>query len=177
MLQVVLAGGLLLVVGILAALTAVQLLAALAGLSLSPWSRLPLPASAGGWAVLLAVVAAALLAVVLLELPRRVHTVAVSVNESGAVLVPASALERLVEREALGHREVLRAEAGVRSHAGRITPRLRVALRPLADTERVCAELADGVAATLAWRTGLPLERPLVRARSVSVRRLGRYLS
>ncbi|HJW74167.1 MAG TPA: hypothetical protein VJ787_00660 [Thermoleophilia bacterium] len=171
-----LAGGLLLVVGVLAALAAVQLLGAAAGLSVSAWSRLPLPATAGGWATLLTPVAGALLAIVLVELPRREHILTVSVNESGAVLLPAAALERLVEGTALSHHEVLRAEAGVRSHAGRIAPRLRVALRPLADAEKVSAELADVVAAALASRTGLPLERPVVRVRSVSVRRLGRYL-
>jgi hypothetical protein len=171
------AGGFLLVVGVLAALAAVQLLAAAAGLTVSPWSHLPLPTTTGGRAVLLVVVAVALLAVVVIELPRKGHVVAVSVDDSGAVHVPAATLEQLVEGTALAHREVLRAEAGVHAHAGRLVSRLRVVLRPLADTERVSVELADGVAAALASRTGLPLERPVVRARSISVRRLVRYLS
>ena len=163
--------------GILAALLAVQLLAAAAGRRVSPWDHLPLPTTAGGWIVLLAVAAGILLLLIVVELQRAAQIVAVSVSGTGAVLVPADTLERLVEGVALDHREVVRARARVQSREGRLEPRLWVALRPLADARAIGDELAGEVAATLASRTGLPLDEPRVKTKTLAVRQLRRYLS
>ena len=162
--------------GILAALAAAQLLAAAAGSLVSPWGHLPLPATAGGWIVPLAVAAGALLLLIVVELVRSEQIVAISVSGAGSVLVPADTLERLVEGVALDHREVVRARARVHSREGRLVPRLWVALRPLADAQTITGELACEVAATLGSRTGLPLDEPRVRAKTLAVRQLRRYL-
>jgi hypothetical protein len=163
-------------VGVLAALVAGQLLAAAAGRRVSPWDHLPLPAKASGWIVPLVIAAGVLLLLIVVELLRGEQIVAVSVSDAGAVLVPAETLERLVEGVALDHREVVRARARVQSRQGRLVPRLWVALRPLADAPTITGELAREVAATLATRTGLPLDEPRVRAKTLAVRQLRRYL-
>ena len=111
-----------------------------------------------------------------MELSRGEQIVAVSVSGTGAVLVPADSLERLVEAVALDHREVVSARARVQSREGRLAPRLWVALRPLADARTISGELGGEVAATLASRTGLPLDEPRVRAKTLAVRQLRRYL-
>lgn len=162
--------------GVLSALAAAQLLAAAAGRRVSPWVHLPLPATAGGWILPLAVAAGALLLLIVVELSRGEQIVAVSVSGTGAVLVPADSLERLVEAVALDHREVVSARARVQSREGRLAPRLWVALRPLADARTISGELGGEVAATLASRTGLPLDEPRVRAKTLAVRQLRRYL-
>lgn len=164
-------------VGILSVLAAAQLLAAATGRRLSPWSHLPLPGRPDGWSLMLAAAAVALLVLIVVQLQRSDQIVAVSVSGAGAVLVPSAALEHLVEMVALEHRDVVRARARVQSQAGRLSPRLWVALRPLADAEGIAAELAAGVATTLAARTGLPLDEPVVRAKTLAVRQLRRYLS
>jgi hypothetical protein len=163
-------------VGVLSALAAAQLLAAAGGRHLSPWGHLPLPATAGGWILPLAVAAGVLLLLIAVELQRSEQIVAVSVSGTGAVLVPADTLERLVERVALDHREVVRARARVQSREGRLAPRLWVALRPMADARAISGELAAEVTATLASRTGLPLDEPQVKAKTLAVRQLRRYL-
>jgi hypothetical protein len=168
---------LLLVVGILAALAAAQLLAAAAGRHISPWTHPPLPQTSGGWAILLAVAAGLLLALIVLLLQRGDEIIAVSVSGAGSVLVPSAALERLVETVALRDRDVVQARARVQSQAGRLSPRLWVALRPFADAETIAADLAARMTATLSARTGLPLEEPVVRSRTVAVGQLRRYLS
>jgi hypothetical protein len=163
-------------VGVLSALAAAQLLAAAAGRPVSPWGHLPLPATAGGWIMPLAVTGGMLLLLIIVEVQRSEQIVAVSVSGTGAVLVPADTLERLVEGVALDHREVVRARARVQSREGRLAPRLWVALRPLADAKSITGELAREVAATLASRTGLPFDEPRVRAKTLAVRQLRRYL-
>lgn len=162
--------------GILSALAAAQFLAAAGGRPVSPWSHLPLPATARGWIVPLAVAGGALLLLIVVELQRSEQIVAVSVSGAGAVLVPAETLGRLVEGVAFDHREVVRARGRVRSREGRLAPQLWVALRPLADAKSITGELAREVAATLVSHTGLPFDEPRVRAKTLAVRQLRRYL-
>ena len=171
-----LAGALLLIVGVFSALVAGQLLAAAAGRRVSPWAHLPLPGTPGGWAVLLAVAALALVVLLVVALQRGERVVAVGAGGEGAVLVPAVSLERLVEAVALDHGEVVQARARVESREGRLTARLWVALRPLVDAPVVAGQLAADATATLASRTGLPLEEPRVQTRTLTVRQLRRYL-
>ncbi len=171
-----LAGALLLIVGVISALVAAQLLAAAAGRRVSPWTHLPLPATAGGWVALLAVAALALVVMLVVEQQRGERVVAVGAGGEGAVLVPVGTLERLVVTVALDHGEVVQARARVRSRDGRLAARLWVALRPLADAHLVAGQLAADVAAKLAARTGLPLEEPHIQTRTLTVRQLRRYL-
>ncbi len=163
--------------GIVSAVVAAQLLVAAAGRHVAPWARLPLPASPAGWSLLLTGAALALVVLIVVALLRGEQVVAISVGGDGAVLVPCAALDGLVEAVALEHVEVVRARARVRSHAGRLEPRLWVALRPLADSGAIAAQLAGQVTQTLASRTGLPLDRPVVEAQTLAVSHLRRYLT
>jgi hypothetical protein len=165
-----------LVVGILSALVAGQLLAAAADRRVSPWTHLPLPATSGGWVALLTVAALALVVLLFVELPRGERVLAVGTGGDGAVFVPAASLERLVVAVALEHAEVVRARARVRSRGGRLAARLWVAVRPLVDAPVVAGQLGGDVATALTSRTGLPLDEPLVQTRTLTVRQLRRYL-
>ena len=110
--------------------------------------------------------------------------------EQGGVLVTPGTIAEPLQRELLLNVEVVGAHVNVSSHGGRLRADVQVAVRPLADAERLRAEFAATVSTLLRRITGVESDRSdagpdragaesdcvHVKVRVLSVRQLGRYL-
>lgn len=159
----------------MAAALAFQLFAASSGHPNSPWRYIDLPHSHLMRALPLAAVMIVLALVITLELRRRENLVAVSVAGSGSVVLQGESVERLLERAAAAHSEVVAARGQVGTHEGRLTAEVWAALRPGVDAEKIGSDVRREVMAVLE-RTGLPLDEPRVRLKVLRVRELRKYL-
>jgi hypothetical protein len=166
---------LLLAGGVVVLLFAVRLVAAALGWSFTPFSYIWTPSDPGVAAWLLAGVVALLGVLVWLVLRHGEATVWLA-RSDGGVLVPVAPLELSVERAAARHPEVVRADAGVRVSGGRLGAVVRVYGRPLADPDRLAAEVERLVRNRIATISGADPGTVSVRPRILGVRELKRYL-
>ena len=140
------------------------------------------------FAVMLAVLI--VLVGLLVALLRRAGRPVWLAAEQGGVLVTPGTIAEPLQRELLLNVEVVGAQVHVSSHRGRLRADVQVAVRPLADAERLRAEFAATVSTLLARITGVASDRAdaepdragaeqdcvRVKVRVLNVRQLGRYL-
>ncbi len=167
--------GLLLIGGLVALLFAMRLVAAAFDCDFSPFPYLRLPTDPGLVAWLLAAAVAGVGALVWLVARHGEPTLWLR-HGSGGVLVPAAALQRLVEQAAARHPEVVRAEAELRVSGGRLGATVRVYGRPLADPARLAAEVEPLVVRRLFVIAGADPAAVAVKPRILTVPQLKRYL-
>jgi drug/metabolite transporter (DMT)-like permease len=139
---------------------AMRLVAAAFGCGFSPFVYLGLPESHGWQAFLYVVLIAAGIVLVWLA------------GDGGGVLVPSAAIEELLLDGAREHPDVVHVEADVRVRRGRLSARLAVDLRPLADGDGIAAALGAQARDALARVTGIADVDVRVRARVLTVKRL-----
>jgi hypothetical protein len=96
--------------------------------------------------------------------------------EHGDVTVPLSALQRLVVAAALRHPDVVSAEARLRAAGGAPGGRLRLRVRPMADTAVVAADVEAQARAALDQVIGRETAQLSVTTEVLSVRQLGERL-
>ena len=166
---------LLIAAGVVVLLFAARLTAASLGWAFSPFRYLGIPADHASRAWLLAAVVIVLAVLVWLVLRHGEQTLWLP-GEAGGVLVPAAALARLAEETACRHPEVVRAAAVLRVRGGAVGGAVRVYGRPLADPERLAAEVEPAVREQLARVVGVAPARLVVRPRILTVPQLKRHL-
>jgi hypothetical protein len=150
---------------------AMRLVAAAFGCGFSPFVYLGLPESHGWQAFLYVVlIAAGIVLVGLVVGPGR--DVLWLAGDGGGVLVPSAAIEELLLDGAREHPDVVHVEADVRVRRGRLSARLAVDLRPLADGDGIAAALGAQARDALARVTGIADVDVRVRARVLTVKRL-----
>ena len=156
-------------------LLALALAAAALHRSFSPLAYLGLPAApaARAWLLVGAIVVLALLVWLILRADEEVFWLSAG---SGGVLVPAAALQGFAERAACRHPEVVRAEARLRVRGGSLSGTLRLFCRPLAEAERVRADVEAVVRDELTTAAGAEMGTLAVRSRVLAVRHLKRHL-
>jgi len=165
----------LVVAGLLLALLALELLSASLGGHFSPWHYLGVPHTHSGRAAALAVVALFLALLMVVEVRRYEHRLAVAIDGAGSVLLPGEAVERLAEDVVVAHSEVVAVHARVTSREGHLQARVWAALRPGANQDAVAAVIAAQVKGALE-RIGLPVDDPRVRLKVLRVHELRKYL-
>lgn len=169
------AAALLLGGGVALTLCAMRLVAAAFGWGFSPFAYLGVPGAPGGQALVLALlvtVCVVLLALVLGETRDELWLG----TPDGGVLLPASALERLLCDAAGAHPDVVRAEARLRVRGAALSAVLNVDLRPLTDASALGAQLTEATRALLASVSGVPEAHVRVRCRVLAVGHLARRL-
>jgi hypothetical protein len=166
---------LLLAGGIVALLFAVRLVAVAFDSGFSPFPYLYLPEDQGTVAWLL-VAAVAVIGLLVWLVMRHGEATVWLPHDTGGVLVPVAALQRLMEQAAARHPEVVRAEAHVRTNGDRLGGVVRVYGRPLADPARLAAEVEPLVVRRLFVITGADPAPVTVKPRVLKVPELKRYL-
>jgi len=160
---------------VVALLFAMRLVAVAFDCGFSPFPYLYLPQDQGTVAWLLVAGVAVVGLLVWLVMRHGEPTVWLP-HDAGGVLVPVTALQRLVEQAAARHPEVVRAEAQVKASGGRLGGVVRVYGRPLADPARLAAEVEPLVVRRLFVVTGADPAAVTVKPRILTVPELKRYL-
>ncbi len=161
--------------GILAALVAVRLVAAIAGWEVSSLNSV---ASAWGYAVraaLLCVALVVLAALIAAVIGRGQRSLWLR-GERGGVLVSLEALQRLAEATALGDPDVVRAEAHLRDRDGAPYGSMHLYARPLADAARVRRDVEAEVRAAIDLLIGREAAQVAVKPTVLRVSQLKKHL-
>jgi hypothetical protein len=161
--------------GVAALLLAVRLCAAAFGRDFSPFAHLAIWRGPAENAWLLAAAMIVLVLLVWLVLRHGDEMLWLG-GESGGVLVPAAALERLAEASACRHPEVVRADACLRVRDGVPLGTLRVYGRPLADSARLGVEVENRVCREIFAVIGRRMTKLDVRTQVLAVGQLKRRL-
>jgi hypothetical protein len=163
------------VAGLVLTVLALELVAASLGGHISLWHYFGVPHTHSGRAAALAVAALFLALLMVVEVRRYEHRLAVVMDGVGSVLLPGEAVERLVEDVVAAHTEVVAVRARVTGRQGHLQAHVWVALRPGASQEAVAAVVVAQTKSVLE-RTGLPVDDPRVRLKVLRVSELRKYL-
>lgn len=169
------ASALLIIGGVLAVLVVVRLGAAVFGWDIASLDSMTASLGHVARAVLLGL-AFAVLAVLVMAVPRQGERSLWLRGERGGVLVPLAALQRLAEATALRHPEVVRAEVRLRERDGAPHGSVRLYARPLADVARVRGDIDVEVRAAIDLVIGREATQLDVKPTVLRVRQLKRYL-